>query len=111
MLERRVLLSGGLIFVVNTDAGSVGEYTTSGAMVNPSLISGLNDPSGIAVSGSLVPTFGNLSLPPSVLAGAKLNARVPVVITNQGNAIKGDVTINLFANTGTSLDGNQVLVT
>ena len=31
---------------------SIGEYTTSGAIVNPSLVSGLNGPFGIAVSGS-----------------------------------------------------------
>ena len=32
--------------------GTIGEYTTSGATVNAALISGLNDPHGIAVSGS-----------------------------------------------------------
>ena len=32
--------------------GTIGEYTTSGATVNASLVSGLNYPYGIAVSGS-----------------------------------------------------------
>ena len=32
--------------------GTIGEYTTSGAVVNASLVSGLNYPFGIAVSGS-----------------------------------------------------------
>src|SRR5262249_14115531 len=31
--------------------GTVGEYTTSGAPVNPELISGLGSPDGISVSG------------------------------------------------------------
>src|SRR5437764_11327740 len=39
------------IFVTNFKTGTVGEYTTSGATVNPDLISGLNGPNGIAVSG------------------------------------------------------------
>jgi hypothetical protein len=34
------------------DAGTIAEYTTSGATVNASLISGLSFPEGIAVSGS-----------------------------------------------------------
>ena len=42
----------GQIFVTNNDTGIVGEYTTSGATVNASLITGLTRPSGIAVSGN-----------------------------------------------------------
>jgi hypothetical protein len=38
------------IFVVNTSADTIGEYTNSGATVNASLVSGLNGPFGIAVS-------------------------------------------------------------
>src|SRR5450759_4308525 len=40
------------IFVVNTSADTIGEYTNSGATVNASLVSGLSVPWGIAVSGS-----------------------------------------------------------
>src|SRR6478672_7305137 len=40
------------IFVANISIGTIGEYTTSGATVNPALISGLSFPVGIAVSGS-----------------------------------------------------------
>jgi hypothetical protein len=40
------------IFVANAGNGTIGEYTTAGAPVNPGLITGLNSPSGIAVSGS-----------------------------------------------------------
>jgi hypothetical protein len=39
------------IFVTNGVNGTVGEYTTSGATVDPALISGLSQPFGIAVSG------------------------------------------------------------
>jgi hypothetical protein len=39
------------IFVTNYDAGTIGEYTTSGVPVNPAPITGLNGPVGIAVSG------------------------------------------------------------
>ncbi len=43
---------GQLIFVANSNNNTVGEYTTSGAVVNAFLVSGLSDPYGIAVSGS-----------------------------------------------------------
>jgi hypothetical protein len=38
--------------VINPSTDGVGEYTTSGVTINASLISGLNGPVGIAVSGS-----------------------------------------------------------
>jgi hypothetical protein len=48
-----LLLSTGAaraqVFV--TGVGTIGEYTTSGATVNASLVSGLSNPIGIAVSG------------------------------------------------------------
>ena len=45
---------GGDIYVTNCIgvSGSIGEYTTSGAVVNASLVPALNYPWGIAVSGS-----------------------------------------------------------
>jgi hypothetical protein len=43
------------IFVTNLDPGTIGEYTTSGATVNAMLVSGLDDPSGIAVVAASVP--------------------------------------------------------
>ena len=49
--------------ILETNAiGTIGEYTTSGATVNAALISGLNAPIGIAVSGSdlfVTNNFGN----------------------------------------------------
>src|SRR5438309_1036819 len=50
-----------LIFVANASAGTIGEYTSTGAAVNPALISGLSRPLCIAVSGSdlFVVNFGS----------------------------------------------------
>jgi hypothetical protein len=45
-------VSGSNIIVANFGAGTIGEYTTSGATVNAALISGLNGPFGLAVDGS-----------------------------------------------------------
>jgi autotransporter-associated beta strand protein len=39
-------------FVVNSATGTVGEYTTDGATINASLITGLTNPNDIAVSGT-----------------------------------------------------------
>ena len=41
------------IFVVNQSTGTIGEYTTSGATVNPALISGLNFPIGLVIASSV----------------------------------------------------------
>jgi hypothetical protein len=44
---------GQLLFVTNPTAGTIGEYdATTGAAINPSLITGLDQPGAIAVSGS-----------------------------------------------------------
>ena len=43
------------IFVANEDTGTIGEYTTSGAIVNAALVSGLNRPTYIAVVSASVP--------------------------------------------------------
>ena len=42
-------VSGSDLFVANSYNGTIGEYTTSGATVNASLVSGLNAPVGIAL--------------------------------------------------------------
>src|SRR6266487_1579074 len=44
-------IRGAQIFVANFETGTIGEYTTLGATVDPALISGLSLPQGIAASG------------------------------------------------------------
>jgi hypothetical protein len=51
LLAMSTTARGGILFELNI-SGTTGEYTTSGATVNTSLIGGLNQPAGIAVSGS-----------------------------------------------------------
>ena len=43
---------GQNIFVTNFSSGTIAEYTTSGTAVNASLVSGLDHPFGLALSGS-----------------------------------------------------------
>ncbi len=52
-----IAVSGGDLFITDLQAGTIGEYNTSGATVNAALISGLDLPAGIAIStiGSSVP--------------------------------------------------------
>jgi ELWxxDGT repeat protein len=59
---------------------------------------------------ALVPTLGKVALASQLGAGARLNASVPVVVTNSGTPLKGLVTVDLYADSGTTLDGGQVLV-
>jgi hypothetical protein len=52
ILAMQATARGDTIFEANWSGNSIGEYTTSGATVNASLITKLSSPSGIAVSGS-----------------------------------------------------------
>ena len=69
------------MFVTNFGAGTIGEYTTSGATVNPALVSGLNHPIGIVVASASVPdassTWTLLLLGLTVMFGVKLVLRQP----------------------------------
>jgi hypothetical protein len=58
-------VSGSNLFVVNQGNGTISEYTTSGAVVNASLISGLSSPGGIAIAD--VPEPSSLALLFSIL--------------------------------------------
>ena len=81
------------IFVTDVRAGSIGEYTTSGATVNPALISGLSIPEGIAVSGSdlFVVNFGTGTIGEYTTSGATVNPalisglNIPVGIAVSGS--------------------------
>ena len=52
-----------------------------------------------------------MALPTDDIAGDSLNVKLPVVIANSGTDLTGIYTVNIFANTENSLDGNEVLVT
>ncbi|HET6246567.1 MAG TPA: right-handed parallel beta-helix repeat-containing protein [Tepidisphaeraceae bacterium] len=92
----------GYALVANDNDGTPG-FSTSFDIIPTTT------PPATALS-SLTLTLGRGSLPPAVVAGAKLSARLPVLVTNRGNAIKGKVMVDIYADEGTSLDGNQVLV-
>jgi hypothetical protein len=56
-----IAIFGDDLFVVSAVKGTVGEYTTSGGMVNASLISGLVAPHGIAIGPVPEPSSGALA--------------------------------------------------
>ena len=51
-LPYTVMVSGSNLYVANFSAGTIGEYTTSGAVVNASLSRASIGPFGMAMSGS-----------------------------------------------------------
>jgi hypothetical protein len=90
-LESRILLSGE-IFVTNLSAGVIGEYTTLGAAVNASLVSGLQHvPTAIAVSGSdiFVANYTNNSIGEYTTSGAPVNASLISLPAPDGIAVAG----------------------
>lgn len=80
-----IAVSGSDLFVVNFGSGTISEYTTSGSLVNASLISGLQDPQGIAISGSdLFITNQNGPIAEYTTSGATVN---PSLITGINGTI------------------------
>src|SRR5438552_3083338 len=59
-----IAVSGDKLFLADLYSGLVAEYTTSGALMNAALITGLNGPSGIAVVGGhlCVTNFGSATV-------------------------------------------------
>ena len=81
-----------IIYVTNEGSGTIGEYTTSGATVNASLVSGLDEPFGIAVSGSdlFVADYGYGRIGEYTTSGATVNASlVSGLICPAGIAVSG----------------------
>jgi PEP-CTERM motif-containing protein len=70
--------TAGQIFVSNAATGTVGEYTTAGATINASLLSGLNSPAGIVVSGSnlFVANYDTGTIGKYTTSGATINANL-----------------------------------
>jgi PPE-repeat protein len=68
-------VAGNDLFVSNNSGGSIGEYTTSGATVNTSLILGLSTPYGVAIAGNdlFVANFGNDTIGEYTTSGGTVN--------------------------------------
>jgi hypothetical protein len=99
----------GVVTFTGLSIASAGQnYTltaTDGALT-PATSSAFN----VVEPSTLVPTLAKVMLPATAVTAGKLNASVPVTITNQGASVKGNITVNIYADTATNLDGNQVLL-
>ena len=75
---------GQVILETNAGRGTIGEYTTSGATLNASLVSGLSNPNGLAVSGSdlFVVNTGSGTVGEYTTSGATINASLISGLTN-----------------------------
>ena len=95
----------GQLFVANYGSGTIGEYTTSGATINSSLVSGLSSPEGLAYDGHghlFVVNTGNSGFVGEYsTAGATVNSRLiqglyyPTGIASDGN---GHLAVACYAN-------------
>ena len=89
--------ASGQIFVANSGNGTVGEYSFSGAPINASLISGLNDPEGIAISGDDLFVVSHNVIGEYTTSGTPVN---PTLITD-----------GLVFPVGIAISGGNVFVT
>lgn len=79
-----IAISGSDLFVGNVETGVIGEYTTSGAPVNTSLITGLSGLEAIAVSGGNLYVDSDAGIGKYTTAGAVVNASL---ITGVNDAV------------------------
>lgn len=97
-------LKAQYLYVSSNGSGTIGEYTTSGATINASFISGLNSPAGIAFSGNdlFVANSGSGTIGEYTASGATVNASLISGLSNPYDiAISGN---NLFVLSG-SING------
>ncbi len=85
---------------------TAGDYTLSAT--DPAADVATSDSFHIGPIATLVPTMGKVTLATTNVAGQKLNARVAVDVTNTSGLFKGSYTVDLFADTSPTLDGNQI---
>jgi hypothetical protein len=102
---------GAQIYVANWSGNTVGEYTTAGTTVNPTLVSsGLSEPSGLAVSGGniFIANEGTGKIGEYTTAGAAVNTSL-VSGLNEPNGLTiagGDIYV---ANVGNGTIGEYTL--
>jgi hypothetical protein len=94
-----------------SEAGAYTLVATDGALSSATSIS-FNVAATVSSSppSQLAPALGKVILPPAIVSGSKLKARISVGITNTGSAFKGGFSVNIYADARTTLDGSQVLV-
>jgi len=101
-----IAVSGSDLFVANYGANSIGEYTTSGATVNASLISGLSGPIGVAIYGSDL-FVGNINS-----TGSHADQAVEYNLATPTPTLLGSLTLGSSANgIAVSANGANLYVT
>jgi hypothetical protein len=105
-LPQQMAVSGTNLFIAEAGENSIDEYTTSGTLVQSSLITGLNGPSYIVVSGTnlFVANTGSGTIAEYTTSGAAVNASLVSGLNSPvGLAVSGG---NLFvANAGSGTIG------
>ncbi|GEM_PF-1067998 len=100
---RGLATNGTNLFVADYTLGVVGEYTTSGGIVNPSLISGLTGPLAMAASGTNLFVGDNSRIGEYTTSGMIVNSNLITGIPSpMGLAVIGT---NLFAS---NLGGGKI---
>lgn len=94
------------IFVGQTQNGLV----FSGEVNNENFALWSLSPAAPPTLSPIVPTLGNVLLKSSAIAGMNLGANLPVIVTNLGSAFASDLTFAIYADTGTTLSGSQILL-
>ena len=90
--------------MANSGSGTVGEYTTSGATVNDTLITGLSNPMGVTVTDTnlFVANYGSGTVGEYTTAGATVNASLITGLSNPTSVTPEPGTLALLGMGGLS---------
>jgi hypothetical protein len=124
------VVSGTNLFVTSFNPndglnGTIGEYTTSGATVSASLVTGLNHPEGIALSGTnlFVVNGGGYTIGEYTTSGSTVNPALftgvnqtygiaasggKLFITNYAGAASGEGTIGEYTTSGETVNDDLI---
>ena len=113
-------LEAQFIYVENVYSGTIGEYGPDGSTINASLISGLSNPNGIAISGNdlFVATQNPGTIGKYTTSGATVNSSLITGFDSpQGLAVSennlfvsntGDGTVGEYTTSGATVNANLI---
>jgi sugar lactone lactonase YvrE len=116
-------VAGNSLFVANPITGAIGEYTSSGAPVSTSLITGLSAPAGLAYDGSghlFVANTGNGTIGKYTTSGETISASLITGLSGVGSlALDGNGhlfvlngnTIGEYTTSGETVNASLITVT
>jgi probable HAF family extracellular repeat protein len=103
-------LPAGSQTIIAIYAGDSNDRTSDSADLTVTASSVTPTPTPTPTPTSFTATPGKAVIPQAIIAAAPLSFQLPVSVKNSGSTARGPVTVNLYADTGTSISSDSVLL-